>query len=151
MIDLPRRMFTVSSTNWIGGKPPLQLLSSAGMYLAMKLRHGPTFSYGRIRRVFSLSNDVHEDSKDTEELLEIQLDKVDKGIAPGQFVAFYQRKGSKDLDQGQEEGFECLGAAVVSSIQEDSFHVGRNSDQDEFADVGINTYEVQAEDMFELL
>ena len=145
MIDLPRRMFTASSTNWIGGKPPSQLLSSDGMCLAMKLRHGPTLSYGRIRRVFSLSND------DTEELLEIQLDKVDKGIAPGQFVAFYQRKGSKDLDQGQEEGFECLGAAVVASIQEDSFHVGRKSYQDEVADVGMNTYEVQAEDMFELL
>ena len=151
-IDLPRRCFTANSINWIGGNPPPELLSSDGIHLAMKLRHGPNLSYGHIRRITSFTHDgTNEDITDAEQLLEVRLDKVDKGIAPGQFVAFYQRKVYENEGHGPGEGFICLGAAVVASIQEDSFHVERSSGQNDFADVSIKPLEVREEEVFELL
>ena len=53
----------------------------------LKLRHGPNFVTGRVWKV-------------NDDLFRVILDVRDKGIAPGQFAAFYR-------------GRECLGAGVI--------------------------------------
>lgn len=86
-IDRPRRIFRVEQINWITSPPP-GLSSPTGISLRMKLRHGPTFSPGWLRVVES-------------DRLEATLVSADKGIAPGQFAAFYEED-------------TCLGAGVIS-------------------------------------
>ena len=92
IIDRPRRIFRVELVNWIAS-PPGGLSSQNGVFLRMKLRHGPTFCEGWLRTIKS-------------GLLEATLTKADKGIAPGQFAAFY-------------EGDLCLGAGVISETAPD--------------------------------
>ena len=92
IIDRPRRIFRVELVNWIAS-PPCGLSSQNGVFLRMKLRHGPTFCEGWLRTIKS-------------GLLEATLTKADKGIAPGQFAAFY-------------EGDLCLGAGVISETAPD--------------------------------
>lgn len=83
--DRTRREFYVEDLHWIAS-PPDSL--SIGVHLSMKIRHGPTIVNGMI------TSDNGADGK-------IILDKKDGGLAPGQFVAFYQDE-------------ECLGSAVIS-------------------------------------
>eukprot|EP01038_Epipyxis_sp_PR26KG_P010713 gene10713-14385_t len=70
LIDKPRKTFYVNQMNWIGGMVPKELINN----------HNVTLDYDSIYRV---------------DLLE-----KDKGIAPGQFSAFYINK-------------ECIGAGIV--------------------------------------
>ncbi len=62
----------------------------------MKLRHSPEFVLGSVRRIAS-NNDMKN------EVLQINLFEKDKGIASGQFAAFYQEN-------------ICLGAGVIMDI-----------------------------------
>jgi tRNA (5-methylaminomethyl-2-thiouridylate)-methyltransferase len=105
-IDRPRRIFLMDRINWIR-ELPVGLDTSEGVSLLLKLRHGPTLSRGTVRLV----KGDHDDDKDERSgnnklLLEVQLDRADKGIAPGQFAALYQ------------DG-ECLGAGVVTETLRD--------------------------------
>ena len=81
-----RLNFRVHRLNWINGEP--KELSSRPIELDMKLRHGPTIVKGVVRRHLN------------EDLLAIELFQKDKGIAPGQFAAFYQNE-------------VCIGAGVI--------------------------------------
>ena len=78
-----RSEFTVENIHWIIGVPP------QSTQLTMKIRHGPRLVTGSL----SLSGSGDEG--------DIRLDRKDSGLAPGQFVAFY-------------EDDECLGAGVIS-------------------------------------
>mmetsp|Transcript_4518 Transcript_4518/g.5185 ORF Transcript_4518/g.5185 Transcript_4518/m.5185 type:complete len:85 (+) Transcript_4518:265-519(+) len=60
----------------------------------MKIRHGPTIVTGNLR----IEN---ADDNGNSDIGKVVLDKKDGGLAPGQFVVFY-------------DGLECLGSAVIS-------------------------------------
>ena len=74
---------------WITNEPPTDNCSAA--HLSMKIRHGPTIVKGTIQ--------LQGQGKTT--VGKVILDEKDGGLAPGQFVAFY-------------DGLECLGSAVIS-------------------------------------
>ena len=88
----------------------------------IKLRHGPTLSRGNVRMTSDIPSTsvvieggLGESESAVNGILRVVLDKRDKGIAPGQFAAFYQ-------------GSECLGAGVivdtaVDEIQRQEEHV----------------------------
>lgn len=98
-IDKPRREFRVERVNWISGRPR-GLDTEEGAALLVKMRHGPVVTPARVWP--GTGEGVEEES------LVVHLDHQDKGIAPGQFAAFY-------LD-GQ-----CLGAGVVSETALDHY------------------------------
>lgn len=87
--DNTRREFFVEDIRWITDEPPIDYSSEA--HLSMKIRHGPTIVTGKIQ--------LHNDSDST--VGKVILDEKDGGLAPGQFVAFY-------------DDLECLGSAVIS-------------------------------------
>jgi tRNA-specific 2-thiouridylase len=78
-----RNTFTTGSFNWIAGYPPPE-----GNY-QVKIRHGASF--------FNCSLEFTENEK-----AEVNLDRADQGIAPGQFAVFY----NSDI---------CLGGGVILS------------------------------------
>jgi len=82
--DKDRKHVRISDFNWFLQSPPSNLTS-----LKYKLRHGPDFHHGK----FEFEND-------SQTIANITLEDNDQGIAPGQFVAFYQ----DDL---------CLGSAKI--------------------------------------
>jgi Predicted tRNA(5-methylaminomethyl-2-thiouridylate) methyltransferase, contains the PP-loop ATPase domain len=75
----------------------------------MKIRHGPTIVHGTLQVSNNSQNDDQKHVQDqciTASHLgttegKIVLDKKDGGLAPGQFVVFYDET-------------ECLGSAVIS-------------------------------------
>jgi tRNA U34 2-thiouridine synthase MnmA/TrmU len=85
-----RSEFYVEDIKWISGFEPRQLKTddSNTMKLTMKIRHGPTIVHGVL----------HFDTTDTGTII---LEEKDGGLAPGQFVAFY-------------DDIECLGSGVIS-------------------------------------
>ena len=84
-----RSEFCVEDIKWISGCEPLHMKSSDNeMSFTMKIRHGPTIVSG----VLCL------DSVDTGT---VKLEGKDGGLAPGQFVVFY-------------DDVECLGSGVIS-------------------------------------
>ena len=116
VVEQPRLQFRVHRMNWVSGTEPMGLpmwdeeeqqtmiidttaavnqeegnnkqeMKKGGMNMHIKLRHGPNFVTGRVWKV-------------DDNLLRVILDVRDKGIAPGQFAAFYC-------------GRECLGAGVI--------------------------------------
>ncbi len=78
-----RKKFKVENIRWIGE-------GLAGM-LIMKIRHGPTIVAG------NLSLDPFDPTRGS-----VELDEKDGGLAPGQWVAFY------------DNGDICLGAAIIA-------------------------------------
>lgn len=98
LVEQPRIRFQVEDVNWISGSPPKEISNPDGMVIDMKLRHGPTISTGKIRP--SKSSTTGSDDKTLK--YDIFLNKKDKGIAPGQFAAFYI-------------GNRCLGAGVIAN------------------------------------
>ena len=86
--DQTRKEFSVEDIQWITKSPPSDLLS--GSRLTMKIRHGPNIVEGILK--------IDENSADEGRII---LDKKDGGLAPGQFVVFYN-------------DIECLGSAVIS-------------------------------------
>ena len=89
-----RSEFEVDDVRWIAGMPPIQSQTGSNwkeMQLDMKIRHGPKIVQGKLLL--------------TDEGLtgNVRLEKKDGGLAPGQYVVFYE-KGSE----------ECLGSGVIS-------------------------------------
>jgi tRNA-5-taurinomethyluridine 2-sulfurtransferase len=84
-----RSEFFVESIQWIAGVPP-KLVRRADDRLTMKIRHGPRIVGGSL----SLTDGAGL-------LGEVKLDHKDGGLAPGQYVAFYDDE-------------ECLGGGVIS-------------------------------------
>lgn len=104
-----RRQFFVEDIRWITRNPPSPLDLQSGVRLSMKIRHGPTIVHGTLQVSNNNQNGDKEHAQDqsiTASALgttegKIILDKKDGGLAPGQFVVFY-------------DGTECLGSAVIS-------------------------------------
>ncbi len=96
VIRAPNRVFHVSSINWINYQP-IDLDNGNCMNLLIKMRHAP--------EILNVSLKLLEGNKNEGE---ISMEIVEKGIAPGQFVAFY----SRTLDQCRI----CLGSAVISRV-----------------------------------
>jgi len=95
-----RSEFEVEDVRWILGEPPvevqeedssLRIPSWKETRMDMKIRHGPRIVQGSLFL------------KDDGSVGNICLDKKDGGLAPGQYVVFYQ--------PGTDE---CLGAGVIS-------------------------------------
>ena len=92
----PRSQFSVEDILWISYPPALALNEENNTHQTircdMKIRHGPKIVQGTLQLV--------DDSKTVGN---IQLDVKDGGLAPGQFVAFYELNGD-----------ECFGSGVIS-------------------------------------
>jgi tRNA-specific 2-thiouridylase len=84
-----RSEFEVEDIRWIAGEPNGDMWEE--IQLDMKIRHGPKIVQGTLL--------LKEDGS----LGNIRLEKKDGGLAPGQYVVFYQ--------PGTDE---CLGAGVIS-------------------------------------
>lgn len=122
----PLREFFVQDINWILGEPRGLEQGGEGLVLDVRLRHGPSMARGLVRRVGSLalppslpapssssaaypgpgvpagmSAQVQALAPASVGLWHVTLEERDKGIAPGQFAAFYA-------------GSVCLGAGMVS-------------------------------------
>lgn len=105
LIEKPRIEFRVHKMNWLSGVEPTGLQDPGGLQIDIKLRHGPSLSSGTVTGSSqSLASSSSEDMK--ERILNVVLTKKDKGIAPGQFAAFYC-------------GSECLGAGIILDTAED--------------------------------
>jgi tRNA-5-taurinomethyluridine 2-sulfurtransferase len=103
VIDRPRIEFRVHKINWVSGRAPAGLRAPGGLTMDLKLRHGPTLSKGTVTLSESPNPSVTPGTQSEEQesqVLRVVLAVKDKGIAPGQFAAFYS-------------GSECLGAGVI--------------------------------------
>lgn len=100
VIDRPRIEFRVHKMNWVSGRAPAGLRAPGGLTMEVKLRHGPTLSRGTVTLSDSESSNPSVTPSTESEVLRVVLAVKDKGIAPGQFAAFYC-------------GAECLGAGVI--------------------------------------
>lgn len=88
--DKERRSFKFDSAVWTGDKWPHNLLSIGDeCTLRVKTRHGPTLHDAVVTRTGIESGHVHLQSRD-------------KGLAAGQFAAFYDMEG------------RCLGSGVIA-------------------------------------
>jgi tRNA-specific 2-thiouridylase len=97
VVILPRKKFSVDSINWISGPPPGL---DTGVELLVKLRHGPKFGTAMVKQR------ARQDNVSSTDVLDVELEQLDTGIAPGQFAAFYS------------EGI-CLGAGAISETVPD--------------------------------
>ena len=86
--DKPRNAFVADSLNWVAGAPPPAAAAGGTLSVQVKTRHGEN----------SHSAEV---TLDAEGRAHVQLHGRDKGLAPGQFAAWY-------------EGEVCLGSGVIS-------------------------------------
>lgn len=126
VVERPRIEFRVHKVNWVGGMEPDELMEPGGVIMDLKLRHGPSLSRGTVRKIevtsviAKIPDGLHQNKisggsgdgeieSETESILIVILDKRDKGIAPGQFAAFYR-------------GSECLGAGVIADIAVDEIY-----------------------------
>lgn len=102
VVERPRIEFRVHKMNWVSGRAPPGLRAPGGVTMDVKLRHGPTLSRATITVSDSSNPSVTPNTQSGEEsdVLRVVLAAKDKGIAPGQFAAFYS-------------GSECLGAGVI--------------------------------------
>lgn len=101
-VDVPRRRFAVQQVQW-NLAPPLGLLEKDGagtLLLDVKLRHGKTVIPGRVTALVSPSSSSSGGG------VQVELATRDKGIAPGQYAAFYLQD-------------YCLGAGMISSTEDD--------------------------------
>ena len=78
----------VDSLNWVAGVPPPAAASGGTMSVQVKTRHGEQSHAAEVRL-------------DAEGRAHVQLASRDKGLAPGQFAAWY-------------DGEVCLGSGVIS-------------------------------------
>lgn len=85
-----RSQFHVEDIKWISGGATEPLIENRAQRFEMKIRHGPRLVSGELALA---------DATDEEGI--VKLDQKDGGLAPGQYVAFY-------------EGEECLGGGVIS-------------------------------------
>ena len=134
-VTAPRLAFGVDDVNWIAGKPPAALAtagaaaaaagtragagaaagaaagasgaspaasSGAGARLTVQVRHGPDT---HLATVTPTAVDTGAGNAGGGRLM-VQLDGSDKGLAPGQYAAFY-------------DGDVCLGAGVIADRSPD--------------------------------
>lgn len=107
LIERPRIEFRVHKMNWLSGVEPAGLQDPGGLQIEIKLRHGPNLSSGTVTACSpSQDSSSAEDTDSQERILRVVLEEKDKGIAPGQFAAFYC-------------GSECLGAGIILDTAED--------------------------------
>lgn len=90
MFASARSQFHVEDIKWIATAPSEKLVVAGAQRFEMKIRHGPRLVSGEL----VLADSTGEEGT-------IKLDQKDGGLAPGQYVAFY-------------EGEECLGGGVIS-------------------------------------
>mmetsp|Transcript_40116 Transcript_40116/g.96867 ORF Transcript_40116/g.96867 Transcript_40116/m.96867 type:complete len:599 (+) Transcript_40116:2-1798(+) len=92
----PRSEFHIENVHWISGYPPVSTLNPTdGMptyRFNLKIRHGPKLSSGTLTMI-----DNDEMNSGT-----IKLDGKDGGLAPGQYVVFY------------DDNAECIGGGIIS-------------------------------------
>ena len=86
--DKPRNAFIADSLNWVAGAPPPAAAAGSTLSVQVKTRHGEQ----------SHSAEVTLDAVGR---AHVQLHGRDKGLAPGQFAAWY-------------DGDVCLGSGVIS-------------------------------------
>ena len=130
-----RLSFVVGTVNWISGCEPAELSSAPHrMDLHVKLRHGPTLvgavveREGHVSVSESVAAEQGREEADTGTgtafSYRVTLRRKDKGIAPGQFAAFYSENiidggggGGGSGDSGDVSGTTriCLGAGVISA------------------------------------
>jgi len=79
----------VEDIHWISGSPPASLVDGPARF-DMKIRHGP--------RLVTGSLELLDDG-----VANVKLDQKDGGLAPGQYVVFYE-----------PDGIECYGGGVIS-------------------------------------
>ena len=97
-----RSEFHVEDVKWVTGVPPQKMAADGEGRFEMKIRHGPRLVSGE----FLLANATGEEGI-------VKLDQKDGGLAPGQYVVFY-------------EGEECLGGGVISERHWAKFLLDRN-------------------------
>lgn len=102
IVDKPRKEFVVDRINWISPNVVAAVLD--GTPVDIRLRHGQAMASGVLVRDAAYLLPLSEGT--STERARVVLDKHDKGIAPGQFAAFY-RNGV------------CLGAGVISETGTD--------------------------------
>lgn len=104
-VENPRKVFVVDRMNWI--RDPFRsghTDSGAGIDLDIRLRHGPAIARGTVTLEADTLLPLSEGTSSRR--AKVCLAERDKGIAPGQFAAFYQ-------------GGVCLGAGVISEVGRD--------------------------------
>jgi tRNA (5-methylaminomethyl-2-thiouridylate)-methyltransferase len=103
MFTAARSSFNVENIQWTAGAPPASVVHGGGR-LVMKIRHGPRLVEG----TFTLTDDSGTEG-------DVELDKKDSGLAPGQYVVFYNDE-------------ECLGGGVISERHWAKFLLNREKD-----------------------
>lgn len=92
-VDKSRDEFEFEKTSWIGGEWPNDWEIGGERMLKVKTRHAPHFHEALVLRAGMDHGQV-------------KLKERDKGLAPGQFVVFYERCG------------RCLGSGVIVNNRE---------------------------------
>ena len=94
-------MFKVEHLMWINGVPEL-FSANKTAHLFIKMRHGPEIYPCKLHLLNEKITKKNEFDLIREG--EVFLDTVEKGIAPGQFTAFY------------DENQICLGSGIISLL-----------------------------------
>jgi tRNA-specific 2-thiouridylase len=117
LIDRPRKEFTVDSLNWIMGMPTGLEPGGAGLDLDIRLRHGPSLARGRVYATSNSEGGLASSCR-------VVLDRRDKGLAPGQFAAFYAPLPlDSDSPLDLQGGGVCLGAGVIAETARDELEL----------------------------
>jgi tRNA-specific 2-thiouridylase len=94
LFDAQRKHVELEDITWMSGQAPVLVSERNACRLAMKLRHGPRLARGLLQLKAA------DPSKGT-----VELEQMDSGLAPGQYVVFYADDG------------ECLGSGIMSESQ----------------------------------
>lgn len=80
----------MNAVNWIAGEEPEELATAPEhrAQLQVKLRHGPTLALATVERQGQGASHSYR----------VTLTRRDKGIAPGQFAAFYSLHSGKTCE-----------------------------------------------------
>ena len=109
LVERPRREFVVDRMNWIEApflpaRASVLATENRGVELDIRLRHGPAITKGTVTLEADTLMPLSADAPARR--ARVSLAQRDKGIAPGQFAAFYR-------------GGVCLGAGVISEVGRD--------------------------------